>query len=123
MKLLAEDDSLTITLEGGEQFWALKRKLVIPKTKIERMDWEQAFAIPRRQLGWRIGTFIPGWLMAGYFGSSFVYIQGVQGLFGDISAKHVLTIQTRDFQFPRIFLTVNNPDIAEQLIAWWAGKD
>jgi hypothetical protein len=124
MKFHLEDDSLTITFEGAEQFWALKRKLIVPKASIKHVDWSESFAMHRRELGWRIGTSIPGWLFAGRFiskqGENFVYLQQPKGLLGDIEARHVLTVDLLDHSYKRLFITVNDPDIAGQIVVWWS---
>jgi hypothetical protein len=126
MNFHIEDDTLTVTLDSGEAFWALKRKLVVPKVNIERITWKEQFITTRRQLGFRVGTLLPGRLFAGRYyahdGANFLYLIRPQGLFGDIKANHVLVVELRDFAYRRLLLTVDDPDMAEQIIAWWSGN-
>jgi len=127
MQFIIKDDTLTISLEGAEQFWALKRKLVVPKVNIVRATWQEDAVIPRRELGWRFpGSFLPGLLLAGRFigrrGSNFVYILRPQGLFGDIKINHLLTLELRNSGYKRLLFTINKPEMAEQIIAWWSSN-
>lgn len=121
-----EDDSLTIELQGGEQFWALKRKLVVPRSSITGIKWHQTLIIPRREVGFRFGTAIPGGLWAGHYyargSKNFLYVNRTRGLLGDITMAHVLVFDLSDYDFQRLFLTVDNPDMAEKLIAWWSAS-
>jgi len=130
-----EDDSLTIIFEGAERFWAIKRKLVVPKTDIVRAIWEEQVAIPRAELGWRIGgANLPGILAAGRFwgtgGKNFVYLNHPSTEHGGmwqlpvnrgatISFQHVLELELRNQPYYRYLFTVDKPDIAERIIAWW----
>jgi hypothetical protein len=127
MKFRIDNDTLTIMFQGTEQFWALKHKMVVPKVNIVRAQWQQATTVPRRELGWRFGgTALPGLLFAGRFmgsqSTNFVYVQRPQGLFGDLTFQHVLTLELRNSGYKRLFFTINKPDIAEQIIAWWSGN-
>ncbi|MGH7241509.1 MAG: hypothetical protein ACREGB_04395 [Candidatus Saccharimonadales bacterium] len=126
MQFHVEEDTLTITLEGGEQLWALKRKLTVPRSSITGLQWHDTLVLPRREVGFRVGTAIPGGLWAGrYFAPgrrNFLYVQRTRGLFSDITLSHVLTFQLVDQPFQQLFLTVDNPDMAEKLVAWWSGK-
>jgi hypothetical protein len=82
--------------------------------------------VSRREIGFRVGTAIPGGLWAGRFYArgvkNFLFVQRTRGLFGDINMAHVLVFQLADYEFQRLFLTVDDPDMAEKLIAWWSGK-
>ena len=127
MKFRIDDDTLTVIFQGSEQFWALKRQLEIPKVNIVRARWQQAATIPRRELGWRIGgSALPGLLFAGRFvgsqGMNFIYVQRPHGLFGDIKFQHVLTMELRHSTYKRLIFTIDKPDIAEQIIAWWSSN-
>ncbi len=125
MKFHVEDDNLAINLEGIERFWAFKARIVVPKVNIARMNWQQEFTIWRRELGWRVGTTLPG-LVAGQFygknGVQFVYLRHTRGLRADIWVPHVLVVETRDFQYRRLLLTMDDPAMASQLVAWWSGN-
>lgn len=126
MQFHVEDDTLTITLEGGEQFWAIKRQLVVRRSTITGLQWHEKLVLPRREIGFRFGTAIPGGLWAGRYyargSKNFLYALHTLGLLGDITMAHVLVFQLTDYDFDRLFLTVDDPDMAEKLIGWWSGK-
>ena len=127
MRFHIEDDSLTIIFQGAEQLWAIKRKLVLPKPSVTNVIWQEGVQLPRTELGWRIGgSAIPGVLFAGRFvgreGRNFVYLLHPQGWVRQVRVKHVLTIELKDYPYRRLFFTVDKPDIAEQIIAWWSSN-
>src|SRR5437870_1740594 len=98
MRFHMEDDSLTVIFEGGEQFWALKRRLVVPKADISHAEWLEGELLPRHELGWHAGgTGIPGVLYAGRFegrdGLNFVYLQHPTRGVGGVKLRHVLTLE------------------------------
>jgi hypothetical protein len=119
-----EDTALKIVFEGAEQLWALKRQLRIEKVDIVRADWEEVEVLPRHELGWRVGgTGLPGILFAGRFagsdGLNFVYLRHPLRGTGGYQLNHVLTLELRNRNYKRVFLTLDKPDIAERIIAWW----
>lgn len=121
------DDTLSILFEGSEQLWAIKRQLVVPKAKIERAVWQPVLAIPRAELGLRIGgAAIPGGLFAGRFwgmqGKNFVYLQHTKGFMKEVDVQNVLQLDLRDSSYRRLFFTLDKPDIAEQIIGWWSSN-
>jgi hypothetical protein len=123
MKFVAEGDTLTITLEGGEMIMSLKRKLVIPRSAITQLDWSPTFALTQQI--WRLGgAMIPGVLAAGRFRGGgdnyFLYMRQVRGLdmSGTLRAPNILTISTHDFRYKHIVLTCN-PEVGAGLVAWW----
>ena len=127
MKFRIEDDVLSIIFEGGEQFWAIKRRIVLPKVNIANVTWQEGAQIPRKELGWRIGgTAVPRFLLAGRFaggqGKNFVYLQKPLGYFGHIQVKHVLTFELVHSSYKHMFFTVDKPDIAESIIGWWSSN-
>jgi hypothetical protein len=124
MKFLAEDDQLVITLEGWEAIWSLRRRLVIPKSAIQAIQWTPQLSYPGRL--WRIGgTGLPGVLYAGNWRGNgmwhFLYLARPHGWgwspSGTITAENVLTITTRDFAYQQILLTCE-PAIGQQLVRW-----
>lgn len=127
MKFLIQDDMLTITFQGVEQFWALKRRLVVSRADITKATWQEDVQLPRTELGWRIGgTGFPGVLFAGRFagseGRNFVYLLRPLGWLMTVRVKHVLTLELKDYPYRRLFFTVDRPQIAEQIIAWWSSN-
>lgn len=116
------DDDLTIRLDGGEAFLALKRQLVIPRSAIVQAVWQEEYVTHRSRLGWRIGTLLPGYLFAGTFlgpdGRNFLYLQGAQGWFQEVTAQHVLRLELTDYPYRRVLITVQDSDMAEQIVDW-----
>lgn len=70
-------ENVTLKLGGSKKFLALKGSIVIPLSKISKVSTEQVrtFWLPRM----RIGTHMPGVLMAGTFwvreGKMFYYVR------------------------------------------------
>jgi len=127
MKFNIDDDILTIQLQGAEQVWAIKRQVVVRRANIVLAQWHEVLAVPRGELGWRFGTAIPGGLWAGRFTArgahNFLYVQRTSGIFGTIGMNHVLVLDLRDSEFQRLYLTVDDPDMAGKIIAWWSGSN
>ena len=122
MNFRIDGNNLTIRLEGGEQIWALKSRIRVDKSNINDMQWHDTLIVPRSHLGWRLGTAIPGGLFAGRYRASlrnFLYVQKTRGLFGNITMRRVLVIDLQDSEFDRLYLTVNDPDMATKLVTWW----
>jgi hypothetical protein len=124
MKFVAEDDSLTITFEGMEIFWALKRKLVVPRSQIIDLAWEAQYVLPQRMLRWA-GTDLPSVLWAGRFVGggkrAVLYVQrpvGVSWSRNPRPMQNVLVLNLRDNRYDQIIVTCQ-PDIGAQLAAWW----
>lgn len=125
MKFMADDDRLTITMEGWEVVWCLRRKLVIPRAKMTSLEWLPQFTNTRGPL-FRVGTGLPGVIYAGSFrgkeGWNFLHLRQVNGwpLFngGRITAPNVLEIATTDYPYVRILVTCR-ADIGASLVNWW----
>ena len=127
MNFHIDDDSLTIEFEAAEQFWALKRQLVLPKANITSLTWEEEWSIPRKELGLRMGgSAIPGGVFAGRFWGggvkNFLYVQHTRGMFGKIRMPHVLIITLKKYPYHRMLFTVDDPDMAEQIVNWWSSR-
>ncbi|HWB39087.1 MAG TPA: hypothetical protein VG604_02480 [Candidatus Saccharimonadales bacterium] len=126
MKFLAEDDQLTVTLEGVEVFFALKRKLVIKRSDIVDLQWQPKFKLDRRL--WRIGgADIPRAVWAGRFIGGgkryFLYIRGPKGLTWSPTPQdlqNILVITIQNSFYHEILLTCA-PDIAASLLNWFHG--
>lgn len=68
MKFVFHDKSLELQLEGVEQFWALKRKIVIDASAITNVEWVAGTVNRQRLGGLRApGTVLPGLFYAGSF--------------------------------------------------------
>jgi len=124
MKFLAEDDRLVVTLEGSEIFFALKRKLVIPRAQIVDLQWLPESTLAGRL--WRIGgADIPRMLWAGRFVGGgkryFLYVRRPQGLSwkrGALQMHNTLTITLQDNFYHQVLLTCD-PDIGASLLNWF----
>jgi len=119
MKLQLSDDALTIALEGWERLWALRRRLVIPRSKIVHAEWHaEPFEIyaPLRLFG----TGFPGVLAAGtFYGKGmkqFLYLRRPRGLWHGRVAN-VLVLDLHDMFYHRVVLSCAEPDAA-RVIAW-----
>jgi hypothetical protein len=79
MKLITTDEELQIIPEGGEKFWALKRAFSVPRSAIARARWIDNEVVPAKHIGFRVGTAMPGMLLAGRFyakgAKNFLYIK------------------------------------------------
>jgi hypothetical protein len=124
MQFLAEDDKLTITLEGMEVFWALKRRLVMPRSQIADLNWQARLQLPQRMLR-LAGTDLPGILWAGRFigegNRYFLYVQrptGVTWSRNPQPMRNVLVISLRAARYAQIMVTCQ-PEIGAQLQMWW----
>jgi hypothetical protein len=125
MKFVAEDDSLTILLQGSEILLSLKRKLVLPWEKIVDLTWTPEFNY--RDLMVRIGgTGVPRLLYAGHFRdldtkeTLFLYLRRPKGIpeLRSVSDANVLAITMRDYPYAKVLVTCQ-PDIGASLMNWF----
>ncbi len=128
MRFIAESDSLTIILEGWEAIAGLKRRLIVPRSKIVNLTWQPEF-VHRGSLFRVAGTGFPGVLYAGYYRANrsraYLYLKRPRGLSwtadGIVTAASVLVISTDDYHFPLIALSCQ-PEIGAQLEAWFRSE-
>lgn len=125
MKFIAEDDSLTIKLEGSEIILGLKKKLVLPRKNIADLRWAAEFNDPDAVL--RVaGAAMPRLLYAGHFRdltsnrSLFLYVRKPRGLTikAGFGGENVLIITLKSFNYGQIIVDCR-PDIGKQLVGWW----
>jgi hypothetical protein len=96
-------DSITIKIEGAKKFFALKSKIEIPLDNIAKVSTEQVRPVwlPRM----RIGTHIPGALMAGTFwlrtGKTFYFVK-------DFSK--CITLHLKDHEYSKVIVQVDDKD-------------
>lgn len=122
-----EDDALTIKFQGLEMLWALRRRLVIPKTSVANVGWHASYRANQQML--RIGgTALPGALYAGVFRSGngwrFMYLNRPHGLGttrNGIVAEHVLVLDVQGMRYSQLLLTCPEP-MAEEIKLWWSGR-
>lgn len=128
MKFIAEDDALTIKLQGMEMFFGLKRKLILPRAKIVDLNWTPEYNFNDLML--RVGgTGAPRIMYAGHFRdvdtkeNIFLYLRLPKGLpiNRTMSDANVLVVTMRDFSYGKIFVSCR-PDIGASLMNWWRGS-
>jgi hypothetical protein len=128
MKFDVAADHLTVTLQGMEIFFGLRRRLTIPRANIVNLEWQADSGLEGRL--WRLaGTDIPTVLYAGYFRGNgqkyYLYLQNPRGLTWlstPIITQNTLLITTWDFPYKQILLTCQ-PDIGASLVNWWRNKN
>ena len=119
MKLQLSEDALTITLEGWERLWALRRRLIIPRAKIVHAEWHgEPFEI---HAGLRLaGTGLPGVLAAGtFYGQGmkqFLYLRRPKG-WRRATAANVLVLDLHDMFYHRVLVSCAQAD-ATRIGAW-----
>lgn len=126
MKFLAEDDKLTIQLEGLEVLWGFRRRLVIPRPAITSLKWTPQFAYTGNRFFRAGGTSLPGLLYAGTFRSAtawyFLFVRRPKGrnwlTGGSFTVPDVLDITTRGYAYERLMLSCQ-PDVGASLVAWF----
>lgn len=127
MKFIADEDALTIKLQGIEIALGLKRRLVIPRVAITSLEWHEEYVFAPRV--WRVGgAGIPGVIFAGHFrggGEKFyMYLQNPRGwnwTGAGIISRNTLVITTQEFPYKQVLLSCQ-PDIGASLINWWQGS-
>jgi hypothetical protein len=127
VRFLAEEAVLTITFEGAEILWGLKRRLVIPREQIAELTWQSEYVLPQRMLR-VVGTDVPGILWAGRFVGGgkrdFLYVQRPSGLTWGRNPqpmRGVLVLDLHDNHFDQIIVSCR-PDIGAQLTSWFRGS-
>jgi hypothetical protein len=119
MKLEPNGDALTITLEGWERLWGMRRRLIIPRGKIVHAEWhKKPFEI---HAGLRLaGTAFPGVLAAGtFYGQGmkqFLYLRQPKG-WRRATAANVLVLDLHDMFYHRVLLSCAQADAA-RVVAW-----
>ncbi len=121
MKVTTKNDALEIRFQGVERVWALRSWIVIPRSYIKSIDWHPKYV--SQNVVWRIaGTAAPGILYAGYFRgqgySQFLYIKKPRRVL-KLKAKNILEVQTKNFRFGKLLLSVT-PAQAKRVEKWWA---
>ncbi|HEX8762385.1 MAG TPA: hypothetical protein VF733_01365 [Candidatus Saccharimonadales bacterium] len=118
MRFTLEPMQLTITLEGLEQLWALKRRLQIPHHAIAELDYQASVPTMRDNRGFlRIpGTAVPWRFYAGSYGHGdtreFWYLKATQ------PGVLVITLKAGVLTYDKVRLTCS-PDIAQDVADWW----
>lgn len=123
MKFVIQKSELSIVLEGREQFWALKNKIVVRRRDINSIRYVEEFRAWRK---WELrlpGTGLPGVLVAGSFwteqGWDFLYLVNPKGITNPI-AFDVIVIETKLSKYRRIIVNCSAEQAAEVIA--WSGK-
>jgi hypothetical protein len=126
MKFTTDSNQLTITLEGWEILWGLKRRLVIPKSAIASVSWRAEYK-HTGSLFRVVGTGAPLLLYAGYFRANgqraYLYMKKPKGMswtsYGEVTAPNIVAITTKDYKYPLVLLTAS-PEDGQRLADWAA---
>lgn len=128
MKFIAEEDALTIKLQGMEMVFSLKRRLVLPRANMVELLWTPEYNF--HDLLLRLaGTGVPRVMYAGHFRdvdtkeNVFLYLRLPKGLRVNrtMSDANVLAVTMRDYPYGKVFVTCR-PDIGQALVKWWKGS-
>jgi hypothetical protein len=119
MRFELNGGELTVTLQGWERMWALRRRLIIPRGDIVHAEWHsEPFEL---QTSLRLGgTSVPGVLVAGtFYGQGmkqFLYLRRPQG-WRRVTVANVLVLDLHDMFYHRVVLSCPEAD-AQRVIAW-----
>lgn len=120
MRFRPTGDQLCVEFEGWEKLWALKRRLVIPRTAVVEVDfWNQEPVLQDFRGYLRIpGTAVPWRFVAGSFwreaSREFWYVRFRQA--------GLLTIELQKGAFPYDRLRLSCDPLTAQAVAdWWRG--
>ncbi len=123
MKINGKQFDLIIELEGTQKLWGLRRKLIIPKENISKIEWFDLFE-DFGNIRRLYGTAAPGLLYAGLFKNNgnrnFLYVKKPHKLVRPY-ANNILLIETNGFKYSRVILTTDKTT-ATEIISWWHGK-
>lgn len=115
------DTTLTVVLEGKEQLFAFKAKVVVPKGTIQSISYHKTFS-EWRGMEIRIpGSYMPSWLMAGSYwtdqGWDFIYAKKPKGVIKP-ELTNVLVINTDLNRYNRIIIGLPQ-NRSKELIDWF----
>ncbi|MFI0449475.1 hypothetical protein [Actinomadura sp. 6N118] len=65
-RITVHNDSLQIEIEGLHRLWAFKRRLTIPLAHLQQVSGNPE-GIRRPPIGWSVGFWAPGLIVAGTF--------------------------------------------------------
>lgn len=129
MKFIAENDRLTIKLQGVEMVWGLRRKIVMPTNQIVDLSWYGEYLYDGSLLR-IIGAGLPGWLYSGNFKDintgQWIYLslEGRQGLAlrrGGAGGQNVLVVTLQNNRYAKVIVNCR-PDIGGELMKWWRAR-
>ncbi len=102
VSITKQEKKFTLEILGFHKIWALKRKIIISKENIINVYQDRKEL--SRNLGWRLGTYIPGIITAGEFS----YIKNID--FWDVCNKNnAIILELRNHKYRKIIIQVENP--------------
>jgi len=120
MKFVTDKKTLTIELNGREQIWSLKAKIVLNKKDVLKAEFREVFDDWRK---WEVrlpGASVPGRLVAGSYwteeGWDFLYLANPHG-FRKPFVHNVLYIEAKNQKYSRVIITCE-PTQAKRVVAW-----
>ena len=127
MKFIFENDYILIQPEGMEHFWSLCSKIRIKKSSIISCTWHESFRLPYDEIGLRVGTGMPGVLVAGWFFSKFgkiyLYLKRSKYTWTALETKNTLDIQLKSKVLQRVCVNVPDEQEAKEVCAWASKQD
>lgn len=120
MRVTTRSKTLVIQLEGMECVYALRRKLVVPKSSIVSVTWQPEFTDWRRPEFRLPGSFLPGAIIAGSFytkqGWDFIYSTKPRG-WTHPTLSGVMVVETNKKRYARVIVGV--PESMAKEVATW----
>ena len=109
VSIIERDDKFIFKMKGLHQIWALKSKIIILKEHIIRayQDNEEL----KRWEGFRVGTSIPMVLTAGTF-----FLKGDRNFWDVSDKKKTIIVELKDDVYNKLYLEVENPKEAMDLL-------
>lgn len=118
MKFITQESQVTLQFEGGEQLWALKRRVQIPRYAISEINFEPDRPVLQDFGGYlrMVGTAWPWAFVAG----TFIKHHERELWYVRLRQPGILTIELKPdvLKYDRIRVTCAD-DVAEALTAWW----
>lgn len=128
MRFNIEDNALTVELEGAEVLLSLRRKVVIPRGKIAKLEWKADYKYQGLRVIRLGGMALPRTIFAGNFwgpvGWYFLYVRRPSGgrwLKGaTFTASNILDITTKNYTYKRVIVDCP-PETGAELVKWFRG--
>ncbi|MGI8991539.1 MAG: hypothetical protein ACR2I2_18405 [Bryobacteraceae bacterium] len=105
--LKIEDGNLIINVQGADQLWALKSRLIIPLKHITGVSYE-----PEIARGWWHGFKLPGTQVPGVITAGTFYRHG-EWTFWDVhNPENTIKISLKDEHYQNLVVEVKDPEKA-----------
>jgi hypothetical protein len=120
MRFITHNGELTIRLEGFDQLWALKRRILVPRQAISEVDFIPEQPLMKDYWGyWRLGTAMPWVFLAGTYWrkgeKEFWFMRLRQpGLL-------VITFKEGATEYAKIRVSCS-AEIAQDIADWWQAR-